>query len=230
MTIFLDIGATLIEGPAKSPSRFLADRLGLDEETRLHIEHYLLTHVIDSVGDLIRYLSSEHRLTYNRVWNTVISLWRSQVEDPRIVDGAESLLNGLYSIGADYGFISNIWYPYQATFSQLFGPLAHRELSFFSYLVGRAKPDVRLYKHAITRCHKPPGSCVMVGDSYETDIAPAMEAGMKTVWVLHRIEKEKRFYADVVAGRRPPPSLVVSSIRDISPMTLLTLSSGKPVR
>jgi len=46
-----------------------------------------------------------------------------------------------------------------------------------------AKPHVRYYAEIAERIDRNPGECVMVGDDWENDIAPALQAGMRAYWV-----------------------------------------------
>ena len=230
MTIYFDIGATLIEGPDRSPARYLADKLKLDEQARRRIDHHILTTYMNSPDDLVHYLSEQYGLRKNLIWNTVLALWRSQVEEATVVSGGFPLIQSIYSMGIPYGFISNIWYPYSLTFFRRYGDLASLDNSFFSFRLGVAKPDIAIYKRALSASGGKAHSSVMVGDSYENDIAPAITLGMRTVWVMRRAEKEKQFYSDVVAGRLPAPSLIVSSLSEIYPSVLLQLMNRKEIR
>jgi FMN phosphatase YigB (HAD superfamily) len=62
----------------------------------------------------------------------------------------------------------------------------------------------------------------MVGDTYKNDIRPAIELGMRTVWILHRPEKEKADMIEVLNGASPPPDLTLASIAELEPSRLLT--------
>lgn len=55
----------------------------------------------------------------------------------------------------------------------------------------------------------------MVGDTYEKDLLPAMEMGLKTVWLLCRPEREKEALNNVETGRWPEPDLVVGSAGEL---------------
>jgi len=48
---------------------------------------------------------------------------------------------------------------------------------------GTAKPDPRIFRAALQRLDLPPSQVVFVGDSYERDMIPARELGMRTVWM-----------------------------------------------
>ncbi len=49
--------------------------------------------------------------------------------------------------------------------------------------VGISKPDARLFRMALEALELKPEQAVFVGDSYERDIVPARELGMKTIWL-----------------------------------------------
>ena len=49
--------------------------------------------------------------------------------------------------------------------------------------IGIEKPDHRIFLSALESLDLPPSRVVFVGDSYERDIVPARELGMKTVWI-----------------------------------------------
>lgn len=49
--------------------------------------------------------------------------------------------------------------------------------------LGVAKPDKRIFKYALETAGCFAGNAVMIGDRLDNDIYPAMEMGMKTVWI-----------------------------------------------
>jgi putative hydrolase of the HAD superfamily len=52
-----------------------------------------------------------------------------------------------------------------------------------SAVVGVSKPDPRIFEIALERLRAAPDSAVMVGDSFDRDIRPARDLGMKTMWL-----------------------------------------------
>ena len=50
--------------------------------------------------------------------------------------------------------------------------------------VGFAKPDPRLFAHALYLAGEAPPHVVMVGDRLDYDVRPARRTGMRTVWLL----------------------------------------------
>lgn len=49
--------------------------------------------------------------------------------------------------------------------------------------VGLFKPDPAIYVHAAEKLSGDPAGIMMVGDSFERDVAPAKKAGLKTAWL-----------------------------------------------
>lgn len=49
--------------------------------------------------------------------------------------------------------------------------------------VGLYKPDPAIFLHAAEKLGGDPGSMMMVGDSFERDVRPAKQAGLKTAWL-----------------------------------------------
>ena len=65
----------------------------------------------------------------------------------------------------------------EAQLSQFF------EVIIDSNRAGLRKPDPAIFLLALTRLSLPGPQVVFVGDSYERDMVPAMEAGMKGIWL-----------------------------------------------
>ncbi len=61
------------------------------------------------------------------------------------------------------------------------GLVQHLEAVFDSHIVGHAKPDPRLFQHAMTRLGLQPTECLYVGDVYFIDILGANRAGIAAV-------------------------------------------------
>jgi HAD superfamily hydrolase (TIGR01509 family) len=49
--------------------------------------------------------------------------------------------------------------------------------------VGVSKPDPAIFVHAAEKIGRDPGEIMMVGDSFDRDIRPAKQIGMKTAWL-----------------------------------------------
>jgi putative hydrolase of the HAD superfamily len=49
--------------------------------------------------------------------------------------------------------------------------------------IGVSKPDPAIFVHAAEKIGRNPGEIMMVGDSFDRDIRPAKQIGMKTAWL-----------------------------------------------
>jgi choline kinase/predicted HAD superfamily phosphohydrolase YqeG len=56
--------------------------------------------------------------------------------------------------------------------------------------VGFFKPDPAIFHYAAEKVGGDPGTMMMVGDSFERDVAPAKKAGMKTAWLEGAVQRE----------------------------------------
>ncbi|HVF71256.1 MAG TPA: HAD family hydrolase [Chthoniobacterales bacterium] len=64
-----------------------------------------------------------------------------------------------------------------------FGYAPYLDLIVDSRRVGLFKPDPAIYRFAVDKLGREPAEIMMVGDSFERDIEPAKEIGMKTAWL-----------------------------------------------
>ncbi|HMJ06579.1 MAG TPA: HAD family hydrolase [Chthoniobacterales bacterium] len=74
--------------------------------------------------------------------------------------------------------------------------------------VGLFKPDPAIYRHAVEKIGGEPETIVMVGDSFERDVHPAKEIGMKTAWLEGHVVREC-----------PDPALVDFRLRRLSDLS-----------
>ena len=96
-----------------------------------------------------------------------------------------------------------------------FGYTPFLSLIVDSRRVGLFKPDPAIFLHAAEKLGGSPETIMMVGDSFERDVAPAKKAGMKTAWL-----------EGVAARECPDPSLVDFHLRRLAdlPAALSTTS------
>jgi FMN phosphatase YigB (HAD superfamily) len=66
---------------------------------------------------------------------------------------------------------------------QDFGYTPFLSIIIDSRRVGLFKPDPAIFRFAAEKMGGDPGTMLMVGDSFERDVLPAKEAGMKTAWL-----------------------------------------------
>jgi FMN phosphatase YigB (HAD superfamily) len=195
--------------------------LGLETAAVERLSLALMTERWDEPGQVAAWLVDECSLPAQRAQRAAMEVWRQQESEATPIPGAYEAVASLRSAGYRLGIISNIWHPYLVGVRHHFGALldemAKHGPQLYSYREGLAKPDIELYRRALDMAGCSAASAVMVGDSYEADIGPALTVGMGTVWVLHRPDEEKPFLVQVLNGGARMPSRTVSSITQVMP-------------
>lgn len=85
------------------------------------------------------------------------------------------------------------------------------ELCFTAPRNGKRKPDPSLFHHALRKLNTPPSDCLMVGNSWRTDIRGAKAAQIDAVWIHRRSKKPysmRRYGKIQVAVIRSLPKLL----------------------
>lgn len=97
------------------------------------------------------------------------------------IDGAEELLQELYG---DYelGVISNGTERDQRSKLEALGFVEYFDSIKFSEEVGCRKPDSKIFHEAMGDLGREAKECMMVGDSYATDMVGAKKVGMVACW------------------------------------------------
>jgi putative hydrolase of the HAD superfamily len=80
------------------------------------------------------------------------------------------------------GLVSN-FYGNVATLCKEAGLEESLDVILDSAQIGISKPDPGIFRTALERLRLDPGKVIFVGDSYERDMIPAREAGMRTIWL-----------------------------------------------
>lgn len=75
---------------------------------------------------------------------------------------------------------------------------------FTSKELGTEKPDPRFFREILRRMDMLPQECIMVGNTYEKDIAPAKAVGMRTVWL-----------SDSTEGEWPSADVIIHSMSEL---------------
>jgi putative hydrolase of the HAD superfamily len=102
--------------------------------------------------------------------------------DPWLVaDGARETFAALKDRGIAIGILSN-WDSRLPGCLEDLGILGYFDHLVISYQVGVEKPHRLIFEEACRVSRAPPGSLLMVGDSLEQDIRPAIELGWKALW------------------------------------------------
>ncbi len=226
MMVFLDIGSTLLGGPSQGPVQRLRAMLSLGPEHTAAIAQTIFTTPYANADELSERLAAGLRITASTVLEAVKPLWENQLEETYPLPGAQSIVAALEDAKIPCAYLSNIWPPFFVGFTRYFPNAAHHSPCYLSFRIGRTKPDPAFFQHALTDLGVAPGECIMIGDTYQDDIAPAMALGLKSVWVLHRPDKERQDIVRVLNGTVPTPTLTLASIGDLRVDQLR--STGQP--
>jgi len=93
-----------------------------------------------------------------------------------------TLLADLAQRGFELGVVSN-GCGNVATLCADFGYAPFLSVIVDSHCVGLFKPDPAIFRYAVEKIGRTPGDILMVGDSFERDVRPAKQVGMKTAWL-----------------------------------------------
>jgi HAD superfamily hydrolase (TIGR01549 family) len=215
MIALFDIGSTLIDGPPYGPARRLAEMLGLGKPAVAELERLLFRTPSKAPEDLARCIASTLGVDESAAAAHCETLWNAQLTEAYTLPGALETIATLESAGVSRAYLSNIWPPFYEHFRRSFASEANAP-QFLSFEMGVSKPDKDFFRQALDRLKVDPKEIVMIGDTYKNDILPAIELGMRTVWVLHRPDKERTALVDVLNGASPRPTHTLNSIADLT--------------
>ncbi len=220
--VYFDLGNTLATGLSESVRRILGARLNLSEKEVKRVGRVVMTAPAlspDALADALDPILASH--TRQEIEGAVRSLWREQEKAVHILPGAAELLEQLRQRGWRVGVISNTWHPFMLGFRRSCGRMADLiDDWLLSYEVREKKPTKGLFARALAASALKPSQCWMVGDSYELDVAPALELGMKAAWLLVRPERERETLAQVLRGEVPPPTWAAADLAELRPLFL----------
>ena len=211
MIALFDIGSTLIDGPPYGPARRLAEMLGLGKPAVSQLEHLLFRSPSATPEDLARRVAAELGVDATAA---CADLWKAQLAEAYVLPGAREALHRLRKAGIQRAYLSNIWPPFYEHFRREF-PEEAAQPQFLSFQTGLMKPDAEFFRSALHTLAEPIENVVMIGDTYRNDILPAIQLGLKTIWILHRPDKERPALVEVLNGAAPKPDLTLPSIGEL---------------
>lgn len=215
--IFLDLGKTLVTGMEPSFRRELGRRLALTEKEVRRAGRVVMTHPARDPGSLARAIETVlPRIERGSLLPAVEAAWTMQLDAVREVDGATRLLTTLRERGFRLGILSNACHAGREGFLRACPHLAEFfEIPVFSYETGMKKPSPEFFRRAVRESRVPAEHCWMVGDTWELDMAPAAEAGMKTVWLLSEPHRETGVLARMIRGELPSPDWCAGDLHEV---------------
>ena len=220
--VFFDIGHTLVRGSQPSVRRLLASDLHLSLKETKKAGRLLMVHPSENpaelAGALKKILPDRSEVEIRK---SVEKLWELQTADVEEFDGASHMLNSLKHEGIKLGLLSNTWHPFYESFCRTCPEIVElMDYKFLSYQVGLKKPNLQFFRYALQKTGIPANCCWMVGDTYQLDMAPALKAGMRTIWFLNHADREKSIIAEMLRGERKPPDWSAVNLYEISAFLL----------
>lgn len=220
MIVFFDIGSTLIEGPASGPGQRIATELGLGAESIPAMNEILFkTDALQSseLAERVRRQFGTDQLLTSAVLERI---WQAQFEESYVLPGAENVIESLRAAAIQRVYVSNIWRPFYLRFETAFPHEANAQPCFPSFRTHKMKPDTQLLRSVCSEIGVTPQDVVMVGDTWVADMAPAIETGMATIWMLHRPHKERADLVRVLNGTSPAPDITLERIDQLTTATI----------
>jgi HAD superfamily hydrolase (TIGR01509 family) len=183
---------------------YLADQLGLDEERLRDIWNEQVAEVLGSLDPderhrkrILAQTLAEMELSpagrEDIVDEALERFWDQVVEDLSYEDGVPQMLDELRDRGIELVAVASDEFrePLERKLNRVFGDWNE----YFHHMVTprdteSMKPSEQFFEMILERGDLEPSETVVVGDSWERDLAPAKELGMKTVLVAERSDGE----------------------------------------
>jgi FMN phosphatase YigB (HAD superfamily) len=214
-----DIGATLVTGPPVAPNKVIAGLL--DGARAADVAAVIMTQELACADGVCEALKARFGPIVDGARLGIGQLWEAQATAAVGLDGATETVLALKRRGMRIGLLSDIWSPYyESVRKALPDVIRAADAVVLSCRTGARKPDPANFLTALDELGVGPDEAVMVGDTYCHDILPALELGMRAVWVLARPEREAESIISVLNGDSPTPTATVSSIAEVAPLRL----------
>jgi HAD superfamily hydrolase (TIGR01509 family) len=143
--------------------------------------------------------------------------WQLHRRDFRLREGVVETLEEIRRRGLGLGVVSNIDADQLLNLRELAGLDRHFDWLLSSEEAGSCKPDARIFSEALRRAGCAPDEALFVGDSVPQDIAGANRAGLHSVLIWHRGDREPPSDADGPRHviRRIPDLLEILDVVDV---------------
>lgn len=160
-----------------------------------------ITHAEYPIEDFLNSFLGKYqlRLNLNQCVEAINLFYTDYREQLYFENDLYDTLKAIKDKGFKIGIISNTCY-YDEVMKECFKTAEIHDLidNFtFSYSLRIGKPNKQIFENAMDTMRICPMEAVMVGDSLESDIKPALELGMKTIWLNQNNSESKGIVADI---------------------------------
>ena len=149
--------------------QFLSGRVNFTEHRRLRCQEVMGRAMTGEEANLI---FSDYLEVYEANW--------------KVFDDVHNGLKALKDRGVSMGVISNGNGKQQTMKLERMNLLQYFGQIIISESLGVSKPDKQIFEAAATSMGWKTSECIHVGDSIETDVRGAVEAGMRSIWLNRR--------------------------------------------
>jgi len=214
-----DIGATLVTGPPVAPNKVIA---GLMEGiSASDVASVIMTTELTCADGVCKALVTRFGPISAVARVGVEILWESQSTAAQALPGSTDTVLALKRLGLKIGLLSDIWNPYYKSVEKALPDVIRAaDAIVLSCRTGARKPNPDNFLRAIEELGVQAGETVMIGDTYSHDILPALELGMRAVWVLARPDREAESIIGVLSRECPAPTAIVSNITEVAALQI----------
>lgn len=210
-----DIGATLVTGPPVAPNKVIAAII--KGASAADVAEVIMTAELESASHACRLLEDRFGTIDGNASEEIFDLWHAQRNAPTEIEGATDAVLALKSLGLKIGLLSDIWSPYYRGVERALPRIIEAaDAIVLSCRTGCRKPSPDNFLTMLSELDVRSDEAVMIGDTYAHDIRPAIELGMKTIWVLARPDREAQSIMQILNGECPAPSATVGCIAEVA--------------
>lgn len=184
-----DIGATLVTGPPVAPNKVIAKLM--DGIAASEVASVIMCTELTCADGVCEAIESRFGAICESARTAISELWESQASAAMEIEGATETVLALKRLGLRIGLLSDIWNPYYESVERALPEVIQAaDAIVLSCRTGARKPNPDNFLRAVSELDVEPEDAVMIGDTYSHDILPALELGMRAVWVLARPDRE----------------------------------------
>jgi FMN phosphatase YigB (HAD superfamily) len=217
--VVFDIGATLVMGPPVAPNKVIASLIGAEPSD---VAAVIMTQTLLDANEVVTALEERFGTLSKHAVDKIIDLWNSQASAAVEIPGATQTVLRLKNRGFKIGLLSDIWTPYYLSVKHAVPNIIEAaDTIVLSFQTGKRKPDLFNFVRTLEGLGVQPAEAVMIGDTYEHDILPALELGMFAVWLLVRPERERESLVRILNGYLPRPSATIANILELTELPVL---------
>lgn len=187
MNILFDLDDTLHD--KKATLRIFGDRLYNEFNLQQYVEESLFTNlflteniVIQPKDVVFNKLAKEFGFSTELEQKLKKTFDETFHNDAVLFDGVLETLDYLISLDVILGCVTNGREFFQRNKIEALGLTDYFRVIVTSGELGIKKPDYRIFREALTQIQSKPENVVFCGDSLKSDIQPAKELGMATIW------------------------------------------------